>query len=243
MDLRAFSRATPIRARRAGSTNAARTICSTMTASTRTSCVDIHVEGAAAQGARASRPQRLSLHDRPHERRGAVGERLRVRSTRATGVDLKTGRLNTSNGKSRNRTRWCATSARRRRARRTGSPSSFSPKTGLLYIPHNNLCMDMEERRGQLYRRHALCRRQRAYVARPRRTSRRVLRLGYPCRARKSGRSRKSFPVWSGALATGGQRRLLRHDGRLVQSARRQDRRASVAVQDRLRHHRPADDL
>ena len=24
------------------------------------------------------------------------------------------------------------------------NPSSFSPRTGLLYIPHNNLCMDME---------------------------------------------------------------------------------------------------
>jgi len=25
------------------------------------------------------------------------------------------------------------------------NPSAFSPKTGLLYLPHNNLCMDLEE--------------------------------------------------------------------------------------------------
>ena len=37
-----------------------------------------------------------------------------------------------------------AISARRRPARRTGSPPRFRRKTGLLYIPHNNLCMEMQ---------------------------------------------------------------------------------------------------
>ena len=44
----------------------------------------------------------------------------------------------------------------------------------------------------------------------------------------------------------GGDRRrrgVLRDDGRLVQGGRREDRRAAVAVQVRLRDHRPADRL
>src|ERR1700734_3199406 len=36
-----------------------------------------------------------------------------------------------------------------------------------------------------------------------------------------------------------GRTRLLRDNGWLVQSRRRQDRRAQMAVQDRLRDHRP----
>ena len=40
-------------------------------------------------------------------------------------------------------------------------PSAFSPQTGLLYIPHQNLCMDFEGDRGELHRRHALRRRER----------------------------------------------------------------------------------
>ena len=44
-------------------------------------------------------------------------------------------------------TRSCATSARPRPAPRTGNPSAFSPRTGLLYIPHDNLCMDSRRSR------------------------------------------------------------------------------------------------
>ena len=39
------------------------------------------------------------------------------------------------------------------------------------------------------------------------------------------------------------RRRLLRNDGRLVQGDRRAHRQAAVAVQDRQRDHRPADQL
>lgn len=60
------------------------------------------------------------------------------------GVDLKTGRLianpekETGTGKVvRN---ICPTAS----GLKDWQPSAFSPKTGLLYIPHNNLCMDEE---------------------------------------------------------------------------------------------------
>ncbi|MBP0582573.1 methanol/ethanol family PQQ-dependent dehydrogenase [Labrys sp. LIt4] len=60
------------------------------------------------------------------------------------GVDLKTGRLivnpdkQTGTGKVvRN---ICPTAS----GLKDWQPSAFSPKTGLLYIPHNNLCMDEE---------------------------------------------------------------------------------------------------
>ena len=68
-----------------------------------------------------------------------------VNSTK--GVDLKTGRLQSQPGEGAARSaRSCATSARPRPAPRTGSRPSFSPRTGLLYIPHQNLCMDVGER-------------------------------------------------------------------------------------------------
>ena len=60
------------------------------------------------------------------------------------GVDLKTGRL-IENPEKRTGTGKvvrdiCPTAS----GLKDWQPSAFSPRTGLLYIPHNNLCMDEE---------------------------------------------------------------------------------------------------
>ena len=59
------------------------------------------------------------------------------------GVDLKTGRLIRQSGQGdEDSASRCPTSAPPPRERRTGIRSSFSPQTGLIYIPHENMCMD-----------------------------------------------------------------------------------------------------
>ena len=67
--------------------------------------------------------------------------------------------------------------------------------------------------------------------------------IGLGCRGRRARRLEHQGGL-SGLERRRGDRRrrgLLRHDGRLVQSRRREDRRRALAVQDRLRDHRPAD--
>src|SRR5215203_1128297 len=94
----------------------------------------------------------------------------------------------------------------------------------------------------ELHRRHALCRRRGALQARARRPSRRVPGLG-----RAAGEvgvvADRELPGLERRARHRRRRRLLRNHGRLVQGGRRPLRQAVVAVQDRLRDHRPADDL
>jgi lanthanide-dependent methanol dehydrogenase len=82
-------------------------------------------------------------------------------------------------------------------------PSAWSPRTGLLYVPHNNLCMDWESLEAN-------------YVAgTPFVGARVVMRPGPgghrgeftawdPVARRPAWKLRERFPVWSGALATAG---------------------------------------
>ena len=82
-------------------------------------------------------------------------------------------------------------------------PSAFSPRTGLLYLPHNNLCMDYEG--GQA-----------AYIAGTPYVGatvkmyagpgghRGVFTAWNPATQRRAWEIKESFPVWSGALVTAG---------------------------------------
>jgi PQQ-dependent dehydrogenase (methanol/ethanol family) len=82
-------------------------------------------------------------------------------------------------------------------------PSAFSPRTGLLYIPHQNLCQDSESM-------------QASYIAgtpyvgmdvrmRPGPGGNRgVFTAWDPVSARAAWEIQESFPVWSGALVTAG---------------------------------------
>ena len=164
----------------------------------------------------------------------ATGEVLSAEPVRARHVEQRrrpqdrAARFRSTDKTPRAGERSCATSARPRPARRTGSRPRSRRGPASLYIPHNNLCMDVGGDRGQLHRRHAVRRRERADVRRARRQPRRVHGLGSRRRGKRSGRSKENFPVWSGAVVDGGRRRLLRHDGRLVQGGRRAHRRRSL---------------
>ena len=149
-----------------------------------------------------------------------------------TGVDLKTGRLQyESRTRSRRWARSCATSARPRPAPRTGSPSAFSPRTGLLYIPHNNLCMDVEGVEANYIAGTPYVGAERADVRRARRPSRRVHGLGRRGRRKRSGRSTRTSrsgaarsrpPATSSSTErwTAGSRRSTRAPARCCGSSR-----------------------
>jgi PQQ-dependent dehydrogenase (methanol/ethanol family) len=82
-------------------------------------------------------------------------------------------------------------------------PSAYSPRTGLLYMPHNNLCMDVESVEAN-------------YIAgTPYVGMNVVMKAGpgghrgeftawHPVERRAAWKIRERFPVWSGAVATAG---------------------------------------
>ena len=72
-------------------------------------------------------------------------------------------------------------------------PISFSPRTGLLYIPHENMCMDWENVQVELHRGHAVCRRRRAHETRPGRQSRRGDGMGSGTPQASLAGSKKTF--------------------------------------------------
>ena len=122
-------------------------------------------------------------------------------------------------------------------------PAAYSPETKLFYVPTNHVCMDYEPFRvcytaGQPYVGATLS----MYPPEGRPTWA-TSSPGTARPARSSGRIPEQFSVWSGALATAGRRRVLRHAGRLPEGGRRQDRQGTLQVQDPVRHHRQRHDL
>lgn len=67
-----------------------------------------------------------------------------VHSTASKGVDLKTGRPIEIESKKTGFGRVVRDICPSAPGGKDWQPSAFSPRTGLLYIPHNNLCMEME---------------------------------------------------------------------------------------------------
>ena len=126
-----------------------------------------------------------------------------VHITTSRGVDLKTGRLLYVEEKSPKTgvvTRDLCPAAP---GGKDWQPSAFSPRTGFLYIPHNNLCMDFEGLEAN-------------YIAGTPYVGARVhmypgpgghggeFTAWDPVRARVVWKIRDRFPVWSGALVTAG---------------------------------------
>jgi lanthanide-dependent methanol dehydrogenase len=119
------------------------------------------------------------------------------------GVDLKTGRLIVNPDKQTKQgvevRDICPTAS----GAKDWNPSSFSPQTGLLYIPHENMCMDWM---GQ----------QVSYIAgtpyvgalvhmKPGPGGNRgVLTAWDPVQRRPAWEDKENFPVWSGTMATAG---------------------------------------
>jgi PQQ-dependent dehydrogenase (methanol/ethanol family) len=126
-----------------------------------------------------------------------------VHVTTSRGVDLETGRLRYVAEKIPERGRvergLCPASP----GAKDWQPSAFSPRTGLLYLPHNNLCMDHESYAtsyiagtpyvGATVRMYAGPGGHRGEFS-----------AWDPVARRKVWSRRELFPAWSGALATAG---------------------------------------
>jgi len=82
-------------------------------------------------------------------------------------------------------------------------PSAFSPRTGLLYVPHQNLCMDMEGLEANYIAGTPYVGANVRMYAGPG-GNRGVFLAWDPVKNEKVWAINENFPVWSGALATAG---------------------------------------
>src|SRR3546814_8212131 len=100
-----------------------------------------------APGAGSLRPQRLCLHSRPRDRRAAGGGEVRPgrelgnRGRHETGRPQVVAEYSThQNGVDVNSEGICPAAL----GSKEQQPASYSPKTGLFYVPTNQVCMDYE---------------------------------------------------------------------------------------------------
>ena len=82
-------------------------------------------------------------------------------------------------------------------------PSAFSPRTGLLYLPHNNLCMDYEGGEASYIAGTPYVGAQVKMYAGPG-GHRGVYAAWDPAKQRKVWEIKERFPVWSGTVVTAG---------------------------------------
>ena len=119
------------------------------------------------------------------------------------GVDLATGRLNVNEDKTPALGKVVRNICPASPGAKDWQPSAWSPRTSLLYMPHQNLCMDMEAVEtsyiagtpfvGMNVRMYAGPGGHRGQVT-----------AWDPVNARAAWTLKERFPVWSGALATAG---------------------------------------
>ena len=119
------------------------------------------------------------------------------------GVDLKTGKLIPNPEKKPELGKVVRDICPSAPGAKDWSPSAFSPRTGLLYLPHNNLCMDFEAVEanyiagtpyvGANVKMHA-----------GRGGHRGEFTAWDPVGKRAAWKLTEKYPVWSGALVTGG---------------------------------------
>jgi PQQ-dependent dehydrogenase (methanol/ethanol family) len=123
--------------------------------------------------------------------------------TWARGIDLRTGRpiLNeetrTGNRLARN---VCPASP----GMKDWTPSAFSPRTGLLYMPHNHLCMDYRGVETNYIAGTPYVGAEVQMYAAPGAGHRGMFSAWDPVARRKAWEIPERFPVWSGAVVTAG---------------------------------------
>jgi lanthanide-dependent methanol dehydrogenase len=120
----------------------------------------------------------------------------------ATGVDLKTGRpvmIEEKRTGNRSATNVCPAAP----GMKDWQPSAFSPRTGLLYLPHNNLCMDYEGGEASYIAGTPYVGAQVRMYAGPG-GHRGVYAAWDPAKQRKVWEIKERFPVWSGTVVTAG---------------------------------------
>ena len=120
----------------------------------------------------------------------------------STSVDLKTGKLNLVDSK---KTGYKTTRdiCPAPPGGKDWQPSAFSPRTGLIYIPHNNLCFEMQGTQANYIAGTPYVGANVRIYAGPK-GNRGVFSAWDPVQARTVWSIDENFPVWSGALATAG---------------------------------------
>jgi PQQ-dependent dehydrogenase (methanol/ethanol family) len=119
------------------------------------------------------------------------------------GVDLKTGRLIPNPAMEPKEGRVVRGICPAAPGMKDWNPSAFSPLTGLVYIPHNNLCMDWGSFEANYIAGTPYVGADVKYYAGPG-GNRGVVTAWDPVHARPVWEIKEDLPVWSGALTTGG---------------------------------------
>jgi alcohol dehydrogenase (cytochrome c) len=124
--------------------------------------------------------------------------------TSSTGVDLKSGRLQYNEAKQPKVGQVVKDVCPAPPGGKDWQPSAFSNATGLLYIPHNNLCMDIEEQEVGYIAGTPFVGAEVRMKAGPGDGHRGEFTAWDINAGKKVWSNNEKFPVWSGALATAG---------------------------------------
>ena len=119
------------------------------------------------------------------------------------GVDLETGRIIVNKAKEPGTGRVARQICPAASGAKDFQPSAYSPQTGLVYIPHQNLCMDMEGTEANYIAGTPYVGANVKMYAGPG-GHRGEVTAWDPAAGRAVWKIREVFPVWSGALATAG---------------------------------------
>jgi len=126
-----------------------------------------------------------------------------VHVTSGKGVDLKTGKYLPNEEKSPHLGTVVRDICPAAPGAKDWQPTAWSPRTGLLYVPHNNLCMDYEAVEANYIAGTPYVGANVVMYAGPG-GHRGEFTAWDPVRRRAAWKIRERFPVWSGALATAG---------------------------------------
>jgi PQQ-dependent dehydrogenase (methanol/ethanol family) len=123
--------------------------------------------------------------------------------TGSKGVDLQTGRLIENEEKKPQTGKVIKEVCPSSPGAKDWNPSAFSPRTGLLYLPHNNLCMDYEGIEANYIAGTPYVGVNAKYYAGPG-GNRGFFTAWNPVEKKAAWQIKEKFPVWSGALVTAG---------------------------------------
>jgi PQQ-dependent dehydrogenase (methanol/ethanol family) len=126
-----------------------------------------------------------------------------VHNTGTKGVDLQTGRLIPNDEKKPATGKVVRDICPASPGGKDWQPSAWSPRTGLLYLPHQNLCMDWEGLEANYIAGTPYVGANVKFYAGPG-GNRGFLTAWDPINKAPAWQIRENFPVWSGALATAG---------------------------------------
>jgi lanthanide-dependent methanol dehydrogenase len=126
-----------------------------------------------------------------------------VHITASKGVDLKTGRLMPVPDKETHVGMVVRDICPASMGAKDWQPSAFSPRTGLIYVPHNNMCMDFEGVEANYIAGTPFVGANVRFYAGPG-GNRGEFSAWDPVGRRKTWSISENFPVWSGALVTAG---------------------------------------